>query len=130
MRGVVLSQIAPLIDTFATRAPGITALVASAIGAPAFDLSNDTIAAACDELVRQGLAEQERERFVPSGPVRELAPRCLDISARADLGTRRVAQFGVHDVLVANAVGDRLSLATTSAAVVASEARALLTRAG
>ena len=123
MRGIVLSQVAPLVDTVAARSPGVTSLVASAIDTTQVDLS-----AACDEIVQLGLAEPDGERFVPSGPVRELAPRCLHISARADIGARRVAQFGVHDVLVAHAVGDRLTLATTSAATIASDARAFLAR--
>ena len=42
----------------------------------------------------------------------------------------RIATGMVHDVLVAHSVGDRVSLATTSAAAIAAEARTLLTRDG
>ena len=133
MRGVVASQVAPLVDTVGERAPGLTSVVSAALGSPV-DCSADAAFNAFDELRALGLVARECDRFVPAGPIRELAPWCLRISARAELvapaGTGHVAQFGVHDVLVARTDGDRMSLATTSAAAVTADALALLTLAG
>ncbi len=130
MRGVVASQVAPLVDAVGARTPGMTSVVAAALRSPV-ECSPRAVSDAFDELSSSGFVTKEDDRFVPAGVIRELAPSCLRISASAVLSTpaatRYVAQFGVQDVVVAGRAGDDLSIATTSAAAVTAVALALLT---
>jgi hypothetical protein len=133
-RGVVASQVAPSVDAVSVRPAGITSLVVGALGPTPVDCRGDAISDAFDELSSSGFVARESDRFVPDGAIRDLAPACLRVSASAQLVTptlvRHAAQFGVQDLVVAQCNRDRVLLATTSAAAIATDAHALLTLAG